>query len=117
MCALMTTSNLCISLENTDKFAQLGLNYTLYDLLNDQSVVGETRDKLIALLMVYCRYPSAARALLAITGAIDTISRLSEDTGANGLKATFILSQLVGRDEGNSQTNTQSLLPQHWTSC
>ncbi len=108
--ALGTVWNLSVSLENTESFCNLDLHNRLFNLLNDPTAVGELREKLMTTIMVYCRHPPAARALRAIPGAIDVISGLTHDAGATGLKAAFILSQLVGRDESNSRANTQSLL-------
>ena len=108
--ALAATRNLSVLLENADTFVQMDLHGRLFDVLNDPTVDGDSRDYLMTATMVYCRYPPAARAFRTITGVVDAVSLLTGETGANGLKATFILSQLVGRDESNSKANTQSLL-------
>jgi hypothetical protein len=108
--ALGAIWNLSLSLVNTDNFVRISLHCRLFDLLNDPTVTDELREKLMTTIMVYCRYPSAARAFRELTGAVDLISRLTNDVGANGLKAALILSQLIGRDESNTKVNTQSLL-------
>ncbi len=108
--ALGAIWNLSILLPNTNKFVKMDLHSRLFDLLNDPTVIDDLREKLMTTIMVYCRYPPAARAFRELNGAVEEMSRLTHDTGTNGLRAAFILSQLVGRDENNSKANTQSLL-------
>jgi len=108
--ALGTTWNMLLLLSNMDKFVQISLHCILLDLLIDPSVIDELREKVMTAIMVYCRYPPAAKAFRALVGAVEMISRLTNDLSANGLKAVLILSQLVGRDESSSTVNTQSLL-------
>ena len=92
--------NINLVIENVPSFIRLNMEVPLVELLkNFDTYEEQVKKSLSTVFLVYCRHPGAAAAVRIVPSVLEALEPIAKLQDSNGLRALFVISQLIGRDE------------------